>query len=73
MLIFLDPVMDTQWRNDCNKSVQLNSEHPKINVWSPGFPNPYPDNVNCFTLITAPPTYRIIIDFEELVLEDEPQ
>uniref|UniRef100_A0A1B0GQ85 Uncharacterized protein n=1 Tax=Phlebotomus papatasi TaxID=29031 RepID=A0A1B0GQ85_PHLPP len=68
-----DPVMDTQWRNDCNKSLQLNSEHPKINVWSPGFPNPYPDNVNCFTLITAPPTYRIIIDFEELVLEDEPQ
>ncbi|XP_059617745.1 uncharacterized protein LOC132262482 [Phlebotomus argentipes] len=68
-----EPVLDIQWRNDCNKSIQLNSEHSKINVWSPGFPHPYPDNVNCFTLITAPPTYRIVIDFEELVLEDEPQ
>ncbi|XP_055685615.1 uncharacterized protein LOC129791455 isoform X2 [Lutzomyia longipalpis] len=67
-----DPVLDAQWRNDCNKSIQLTIEHPKINVWSPGFPHPYPDNVNCYTLIIAPSTHRIIIDFEELVLEDEP-
>ncbi|GAB0092216.1 C-type lectin-like [Sergentomyia squamirostris] len=68
-----EPALDSQWKNDCNKTIQLTTENSKVNVWSPGFPHPYPDNVNCLTFITAPPTHRIIIDFEELVLEDEPQ
>lgn len=43
-----------------------------MTIWSPGFPRSYPDNVNCLTMITAPPGYRIVLDFEELVLESEP-
>lgn len=45
----------------------------KITFTSPGFPRFYPDNVNCLTFIAAPIGYRILIDFEELVLEYEPR
>lgn len=40
---------------------------------SPGFPRFYPDNIDCTTFIVAPNGYRILIEFEELVLEHEPQ
>lgn len=40
---------------------------------SPGFPRFYPDNLNCVTFVVAPNGYRILIEFEELVLEHEPQ
>lgn len=45
----------------------------KVTLTSPGFPRFYPDNVNCVTFIVAPSGYRILIEFEELVLEQEPQ
>lgn len=45
----------------------------KVSLTSPGFPSFYPDNVNCFSFIIAPPGYRILIEFEELILEQEPQ
>ncbi|XP_071451365.1 uncharacterized protein [Hetaerina americana] len=41
-------------------------------VTSPNFPAPYPDDVRCETVVTAPPGYRLLLEFEELVLEDEP-
>jgi hypothetical protein len=40
---------------------------------SPGFPRQYPDNAKCDTDITAPSGFRLVLDFEELVLEKEPQ
>jgi hypothetical protein len=44
-----------------------------VSITSPAFPRLYPDNVNCFTFFVAPNGYRILIEFEELVLEHEPQ
>lgn len=44
-----------------------------MSITSPGYPRYYPDNINCFTFITAIPGFRIFIEFEELVLENEPQ
>jgi hypothetical protein len=45
----------------------------KTTLSSPGFPRFYPDNTNCVTFIVVPNGYRILIEFEELVLEHEPQ
>lgn len=45
----------------------------KITFNSPNFPRFYPDNLNCLSFIVAPSGYRILIEFEELVLEHEPQ
>jgi hypothetical protein len=45
----------------------------KVSIASPAFPRFYPDNVNCFTFIVAPSSYRILVEFEELMLEHEPQ
>ncbi|CAH0385765.1 unnamed protein product [Bemisia tabaci] len=56
---------------DCNRSISLSSEHPSATVVSPGFPHMYPDNAFCLVEISAPPTHRLIIDFDELVIENE--
>lgn len=40
---------------------------------SPHFPRSYPDNMNCITFVIAPNGFRILIEFEELVIEQEPQ
>jgi len=60
------------WPPECNRSVTLSREQPRATVVSPGFPHQYPDNAKCDTEITAPPGYRLVLDFEELVLEKEP-
>lgn len=59
--------------NDCNKTIHLSRDRTKIAFSSPGFPRNYPDNINCLTFLTAPNSYRILIEFEELVVENEPQ
>lgn len=59
--------------DDCNKTIYLTRDNMKMSITSPGYPRYYPDNVNCFTFITATPGFRIFIEFEELVLEHEPQ
>ncbi|XP_046801594.1 uncharacterized protein LOC111685989 isoform X3 [Lucilia cuprina] len=66
-----DDSLRRNWINDCNKTVSLSKEHPRASIWSPSFPRQYPDNANCFTTITAPAGYRIVIEFEELVIENE--
>uniref|UniRef100_A0A182KC98 C-type lectin domain-containing protein n=1 Tax=Anopheles christyi TaxID=43041 RepID=A0A182KC98_9DIPT len=58
--------------NECNVTVTLSVERPKATIWSPGFPQQYPDSVDCYTLIQAPVGYRVVLDFEEMVLENEP-
>ncbi|XP_075158958.1 uncharacterized protein LOC142232130 [Haematobia irritans] len=67
-----DESMRRNWLNDCNKTVSLSKEHPRASIWSPSFPRQYPDNANCFTTVTAPAGYRIVVEFEELVIENEP-
>lgn len=58
--------------SDCNKTIALTREHPRASIWSPGFPKQYPDKANCRIIVTAPIGYRIILDFEELIIENEP-
>uniref|UniRef100_A0A182J3R6 C-type lectin domain-containing protein n=1 Tax=Anopheles atroparvus TaxID=41427 RepID=A0A182J3R6_ANOAO len=57
---------------ECNVTVTLSAERSKTTIWSPGFPQLYPDSVDCYTLILAPAGYRVVLDFEEMVLETEP-
>lgn len=58
---------------DCNTTVHLTDNRMKAVVTSPGFPRFYSDNLNCMTFVFAPLGFRIMIEFEELFLEHEPQ
>ncbi|KAF5270044.1 hypothetical protein FQR65_LT05843 [Abscondita terminalis] len=64
--------LEDNWPPDCNRTVILSRQQSRTSVTSPSFPRQYPDNVVCETEISAPPGYRLILDFEELVLESEP-
>ncbi|GLV32032.1 lectin-24A [Carabus blaptoides fortunei] len=67
-----DNPMEDGWPPECNRTVTLSREQQRASVSSPGFPRQYPDNADCETEISAPAGYRIVMDFEELVLEKEP-
>ncbi|KAK9876709.1 hypothetical protein WA026_014948 [Henosepilachna vigintioctopunctata] len=67
-----DEPLEDAWPMDCNKTITLTRQNPRALTSSPGFPRQYPDNVDCNTYILAPPGYQILLDFEELVLENEP-
>ncbi|GJQ68780.1 hypothetical protein Trydic_g14718 [Trypoxylus dichotomus] len=67
-----DEPLEESWPSNCNKSVTLSNQQQRAIVSSPGFPRQYPDNSDCDTDITAPAGFRIVLDFEELVLENEP-
>ncbi|VEN43937.1 unnamed protein product, partial [Callosobruchus maculatus] len=67
-----DEPLEDSWLPECNRTVILSRNQPKASVSSPGFPRQYPDNANCDIDIIASSGYKIILDFEELVLEDEP-
>lgn len=55
----------------CNRTIVLTTEVHRVTVTSPGFPRPYPDNLECHTEVLAPHGYRLIVDFDELILEEE--
>lgn len=59
--------------NDCNKTIHLSRDNSRVSISTPAYPRYYPDNMNCFSFIVAPSGYRILIEFEEFVLEQEPQ
>ncbi|XP_037027805.1 uncharacterized protein LOC119068348 isoform X6 [Bradysia coprophila] len=68
-----EPLLKTaEWATGCNRTIILTKDSPRISLWSPGFPRQYPDNTNCFTVVIAPNGYNIVLEFEELVLENEP-
>lgn len=70
----LEPLLKTtEWATGCNRTVLLTKDSPRLSLWSPGFPRQYPDNTNCFTVVIAPNGYNIVLEFEELVLENEPE
>nr|CAD7401347.1 unnamed protein product [Timema cristinae] len=60
------------WFQDCNRTIVLSPEQPRVSVMSPDFPRRYPDNAVCDTRILALSHYQLIIEFEELLLENEP-
>ncbi|PZC73055.1 hypothetical protein B5X24_HaOG210143 [Helicoverpa armigera] len=57
----------------CNETIVLSHTHPHAIVSSPGFPRPYPDDVQCVSEIRAPPAHTLRLHFEELLTEHEPQ
>lgn len=67
-----EPV-ENSWTIDCNKTIILTRDHQRASVWSPGFPRHYPDKSDCFTVVIAPKGYQIVVDFEELTIESEPE
>ncbi|KAL7030062.1 hypothetical protein ACKWTF_006501 [Chironomus riparius] len=69
----IDEPVGTLETEDCNKTIHLTRDNMKMSITSPGYPRYYSDNINCFTFITAIPGFRIFIEFEEMVLENEPQ
>nr|CAD7577505.1 unnamed protein product [Timema californicum] len=60
------------WFQDCNRTIVLSPEQPRVSVMSPDFPRRYPDNAVCDTRILTLSHYQLIIEFEELLLENEP-
>lgn len=72
MRFYLTEPVEDGWPPECNRTVSLSRQQPRAAVSSPGFPRQYPDNAECETEISAPPGYRLVLDFEELVLEKEP-
>lgn len=71
---FSRPLIDLVINNeieDCNKTIYMSKDQIKTTFTSPDFPRTYPDNVNCFTFFMAPVGYRLLVEFEELVLEPE--
>ncbi|KAJ6638368.1 Galactose-specific lectin nattectin, partial [Pseudolycoriella hygida] len=68
-----EPLLRAEWATGCNKTVILTKDNPRLSLWSPGFPRQYPDNINCFTVVIAPNGFNIVLEFEELVLENEPE
>lgn len=71
VFIFVEPHENINWANGCNKTIFLTRERQRASLWSPGFPQTYPDNINCFTIVIAPPGFNIVLEFEEFYLEDE--
>ncbi|ENN79783.1 hypothetical protein YQE_03839, partial [Dendroctonus ponderosae] len=67
-----DEPLDEIWSPDCNRTLRLSRQAPRAAISSPGFPRQYPDNADCDTNIISPSGYRIILDFDELVIENEP-
>ncbi|XP_037294856.1 uncharacterized protein LOC115449543 [Manduca sexta] len=57
----------------CNETIQLSHAQPHATVSSPGFPRPYPDDVECTTDIRAPHAHTLRLHFDELLTEHEPQ
>lgn len=57
----------------CNRTLTLTRDQPRAHVSSPGYPDEYSDNNNCFTFVRAPDGYRIVLEFEDFVLESEPE
>lgn len=71
--LFISEPVESSWVTDCNKTIILSHNHMRASIWSPGFPSHYPDKTNCFTVVIAPKGHYIAIEFEEFVLENEPQ
>jgi hypothetical protein len=58
----------------CNRTIQLNPmSETVLKVTSPAYPSSYPDNIVCTTMIETVPGYRIVLSFDEFVLEESPR
>lgn len=56
----------------CNKTLEL-SPGTVLTLTSPAYPMSYPDNIVCLTTIAAVAGYRIVLSFDEFVLEESPR
>ena len=60
---------DAYKNSDCGREVVLHGDQLSAVVTSPGFPGPYPDYTVCETVFTAPPGYRLFVDFDDFNIE----
>lgn len=57
----------------CNRTLKLSS--PQVSsaiVTSPAYPSAYPDNIMCVTVIETTPGFKLILSFDEFILEESP-
>ncbi|ODM96318.1 Tolloid-like protein 1 [Orchesella cincta] len=57
----------------CNRTLKLSP--PQVHsmvVTSPAYPSAYPDNIVCVTSIETVPGYKLILSFDEFILEESP-
>ncbi len=57
----------------CNRTLRLGLESSSVPVSSPAYPSTYPDNTHCVTRVETSPGYRLIVEFDEFLLEDSPR
>jgi hypothetical protein len=57
----------------CNQTLHLSRDGTSLPVSSPAYPSTYPDNTHCVTRVETSPGYRIIVEFDEFLLEDSPR
>ncbi|XP_022244883.1 uncharacterized protein LOC111086422 isoform X2 [Limulus polyphemus] len=55
---------------DCNETFFLDANHPHDIISSPGYPEYYPDLIECYYEIRAPNPKKINLEFTDFLLED---
>ncbi|XP_067668411.1 uncharacterized protein [Haliotis asinina] len=50
---------------DCGGLYTLTKDKPTQTITSPGYPNLYPNNADCFWVFTAPEDAGVLLDFED--------
>ncbi|XP_059350348.1 uncharacterized protein LOC130692880 isoform X2 [Daphnia carinata] len=56
---------------NCNRTEELNRLRTSTVVQSPFFPRPYPNTVTCIVDLSAPPGFKIVLNFDFFDLEEE--
>ncbi|XP_076341495.1 dorsal-ventral patterning tolloid-like protein 1 [Tachypleus tridentatus] len=62
--------IETSERTDCNRTIFLQTSHPRDVITSPGYPEPYTKLVECYYNIRAPSGEKINLDFTDFLLEE---
>ncbi|XP_076373288.1 adhesion G-protein coupled receptor G6-like [Tachypleus tridentatus] len=62
--------IETSERTDCNRTIFLQTSHPRDVITSPGYPEPYTKLVECYYNIRALAVKKINLDFTDFLLEE---
>lgn len=67
----IDASEESQDVSTCNRTEELNRLRTSTVVQSPFFPRPYPNTVTCIVDLSAPPGFKIVLNFDFFDLEEE--